>query len=151
MGTGRRTQKASGNVSSILGGRGCAGCPVWQQGSRSSSCHLTGVTALVSPGGFALLAPVPWVGAVFQHNLSFPLAGKTLSVKVMMDSSGRSKGFGFVNFEKHEEAQKASNKSLGQWAAWSAVPAGHLLGPPCPGVGTCRPCCQRGCLDGQHP
>ncbi|XP_062360921.1 polyadenylate-binding protein 1-like [Cinclus cinclus] len=33
--------------------------------------------------------------------------GKMLSVKVMTDSSGRSKGFGFVNFEKHEEAQKA--------------------------------------------
>ncbi|XP_038022358.1 polyadenylate-binding protein 1-like isoform X2 [Anas acuta] len=37
----------------------------------------------------------------------FSKFGKTLSVKVMMDSSGRSKGFGFVNFEKHEEAQKA--------------------------------------------
>ncbi|NWU16162.1 EPAB protein, partial [Cephalopterus ornatus] len=38
----------------------------------------------------------------------FSKFGKTLSVKVMMDSSGRSKGFGFVNFEKHEEAQKAA-------------------------------------------
>ncbi|XP_050169696.1 polyadenylate-binding protein 1-like [Myiozetetes cayanensis] len=37
----------------------------------------------------------------------FSRFGKTLSVKVMMDSTGRSKGFGFVNFEKHEEAQKA--------------------------------------------
>uniref|UniRef100_A0A8C6J5A2 Polyadenylate-binding protein n=1 Tax=Melopsittacus undulatus TaxID=13146 RepID=A0A8C6J5A2_MELUD len=37
----------------------------------------------------------------------FSKFGKTLSVKVMMDSTGRSKGFGFVNFEKHEEAQKA--------------------------------------------
>ncbi|XP_032560820.1 polyadenylate-binding protein 1-like [Chiroxiphia lanceolata] len=37
----------------------------------------------------------------------FSKFGKTLSVKVMMDSAGRSKGFGFVNFEKHEEAQKA--------------------------------------------
>ncbi|XP_025751026.1 polyadenylate-binding protein 1-like [Manacus vitellinus] len=37
----------------------------------------------------------------------FSKFGKTLSVKVMMDSGGRSKGFGFVNFEKHEEAQKA--------------------------------------------
>lgn len=42
---------------------------------------------------------------------SFPLAGKTLSVKVMMDNTGRSKGFGFVNFEKHEEAQKARGSS----------------------------------------
>uniref|UniRef100_A0A8D0GFX4 Polyadenylate-binding protein n=1 Tax=Sphenodon punctatus TaxID=8508 RepID=A0A8D0GFX4_SPHPU len=33
--------------------------------------------------------------------------GKTLSVRVMMDDTGRSKGFGFVNFEKHEEPQKA--------------------------------------------
>ncbi|XP_053106830.1 polyadenylate-binding protein 1-like isoform X2 [Hemicordylus capensis] len=33
--------------------------------------------------------------------------GKTLSVKVMMDNTGRSKGFGFVNFEKHEDARKA--------------------------------------------
>ncbi|KAM4649916.1 polyadenylate-binding protein 1-like isoform 2-T2 [Amazona ochrocephala] len=37
----------------------------------------------------------------------FSKFGKTLSVKVMMDTTGRSKGFGFVNFEKHEEAQKA--------------------------------------------
>ncbi|RMB95651.1 hypothetical protein DUI87_27763 [Hirundo rustica rustica] len=42
----------------------------------------------------------------------FSKFGKTLSVKVMMDSSGRSKGFGFVNFEKHEEAQKARGSSL---------------------------------------
>ncbi|KAK2489635.1 hypothetical protein MC885_000309 [Smutsia gigantea] len=37
--------------------------------------------------------------------LLFP--GKMLSVKVMRDDSGHSRGFGFVNFEKHEEAQKA--------------------------------------------
>ncbi|XP_015737001.1 polyadenylate-binding protein 1-like isoform X3 [Coturnix japonica] len=37
----------------------------------------------------------------------FSRFGKTLSVKVMMDNTGRSRGFGFVNFEKHEEAQKA--------------------------------------------
>ncbi|NXX82933.1 EPAB protein, partial [Urocolius indicus] len=42
----------------------------------------------------------------------FSRFGKTLSVKVMMDSTGRSKGFGFVNFEKHEEAQKARGSSL---------------------------------------
>ncbi|NXA51860.1 EPAB protein, partial [Nothocercus julius] len=44
----------------------------------------------------------------------FSKFGKTLSVKVMMDSAGRSKGFGFVNFEKHEEAQKARGPLL--WA-----------------------------------
>ncbi|XP_059718833.1 polyadenylate-binding protein 1-like isoform X1 [Haemorhous mexicanus] len=42
----------------------------------------------------------------------FAKFGNTLSVKVMMDNSGRSKGFGFVNFEKHEEAQKARGSSL---------------------------------------
>ncbi|NWZ58706.1 EPAB protein, partial [Haliaeetus albicilla] len=42
----------------------------------------------------------------------FSKFGKTLSVKVMMDSTGRSKGFGFVNFEKHEEAQKARGSLL---------------------------------------
>ncbi|NXA07924.1 EPAB protein, partial [Sapayoa aenigma] len=42
----------------------------------------------------------------------FSKFGKTLSVKVMMDNAGRSKGFGFVNFEKHEEAQKARCSSL---------------------------------------
>ncbi|NXL55304.1 EPAB protein, partial [Chordeiles acutipennis] len=42
----------------------------------------------------------------------FSKFGKTLSVKVMMDNTGRSKGFGFVNFEKHEEAQKARSSSL---------------------------------------
>ncbi|NXC23530.1 EPAB protein, partial [Campylorhamphus procurvoides] len=42
----------------------------------------------------------------------FSKFGKTLSVKVMMDNTGRSKGFGFVNFETHEEAQKARDSSL---------------------------------------
>ncbi|XP_054995439.1 polyadenylate-binding protein 1-like isoform X2 [Sorex araneus] len=37
----------------------------------------------------------------------FSAFGKMLSVKVMRDSSGHSRRFGFVNFEKHEEAQKA--------------------------------------------
>ncbi|NXJ16675.1 EPAB protein, partial [Odontophorus gujanensis] len=50
----------------------------------------------------------------------FAKFGKTLSVKVMTDSTGRSKGFGFVNFEKHEEAQKASSFFL--WSWWAAWP-----------------------------
>ncbi|KAI4904885.1 hypothetical protein NFI96_011584, partial [Prochilodus magdalenae] len=33
--------------------------------------------------------------------------GKTLSVRVMTDEKGRSRGFGFVNFENHKDAQKA--------------------------------------------
>ncbi|XP_040494319.1 polyadenylate-binding protein 1-like isoform X3 [Ursus maritimus] len=37
----------------------------------------------------------------------FSQFGKMLSVKVMRDDIGHSRGFGFVNFEKHEEAQKA--------------------------------------------
>ncbi|XP_057385256.1 polyadenylate-binding protein 1-like isoform X1 [Balaenoptera acutorostrata] len=37
----------------------------------------------------------------------FSQFGKILSVKVMRDDSGHSRGFGFVNFETHEEAQKA--------------------------------------------
>ncbi|XP_034497822.1 polyadenylate-binding protein 1-like isoform X3 [Ailuropoda melanoleuca] len=37
----------------------------------------------------------------------WPFPGKMLSVKVMRDDIGHSRGFGFVNFEKHEEAQKA--------------------------------------------
>lgn len=40
----------------------------------------------------------------FESGWVFP--GKMLSVKVMRDDSGHSRGFGFVNFEKHEEAQK---------------------------------------------
>ncbi|KAM3923020.1 polyadenylate-binding protein 1-like [Leptodactylus fuscus] len=37
----------------------------------------------------------------------FSAFGHTLSVKVMIDESGRSRGFGFVNFGNHEEAEKA--------------------------------------------
>ncbi|XP_053309581.1 polyadenylate-binding protein 1-like isoform X2 [Spea bombifrons] len=37
----------------------------------------------------------------------FSAFGHTLSVKVMMDDNGRSRGFGFVNYGNHEEAQKA--------------------------------------------
>ncbi|OXB54962.1 hypothetical protein ASZ78_006126 [Callipepla squamata] len=57
----------------------------------------------------------------------FSKFGKTLSVKVMMDSTGRSKGFGFVNFEKHEEAQKASSFFLFCGAGGQL---GHLLRSP---------------------
>ncbi|KAF7695024.1 polyadenylate-binding protein 1-like [Silurus meridionalis] len=33
--------------------------------------------------------------------------GRTLSVRVMTDEKGHSRGFGFVNYENHEDAQKA--------------------------------------------
>lgn len=36
------------------------------------------------------------------------ILGPALSVKVMTDESGKSKGFGFVSFERHEDAQKVS-------------------------------------------
>ncbi|XP_043838027.1 polyadenylate-binding protein 1-like [Dromiciops gliroides] len=57
----------------------------------------------------------------FQENVDdhclqelFSQFGKTLSVKVMVDENGHSRGFGFVNFEKHEEAQKAVNSMNGK-------------------------------------
>uniref|UniRef100_A0A665UH69 Polyadenylate-binding protein n=1 Tax=Echeneis naucrates TaxID=173247 RepID=A0A665UH69_ECHNA len=37
----------------------------------------------------------------------FDKYGKTLSVKVMTDTTGKSRGFGFVSYEKHEDANKA--------------------------------------------
>ncbi|MEE6509514.1 hypothetical protein FKM82_026630, partial [Ascaphus truei] len=40
--------------------------------------------------------------------------GNPSSVKVMMDEAGRSRGFGFVNFENHEEAQKAVSDMNGK-------------------------------------
>ncbi|XP_069744288.1 embryonic polyadenylate-binding protein-like isoform X2 [Narcine bancroftii] len=44
----------------------------------------------------------------------FSVFGKTLSVRVMTDQHGRSRGFGFVNFEKHEDARKAVAKMNGK-------------------------------------
>ncbi|KAM5246732.1 polyadenylate-binding protein 1-like [Ctenodactylus gundi] len=44
----------------------------------------------------------------------FSQFGKMLSVKVMRDNNGLSRGFGFVNFEKHEEAQKAVDHMNGK-------------------------------------
>lgn len=38
--------------------------------------------------------------------------GPALSIRVMTDESGKSKGFGFVSFERHEDAQKVGIKLL---------------------------------------
>ncbi|KAF2979375.1 hypothetical protein EK904_005616 [Melospiza melodia maxima] len=88
-------------LSVLLGSSGCPGCPV----------SSLGWSPMVVPSTVLHTGSTPSLGTT-QTVLSFPAAGKTLSVKVMMDSSGRSKGFGFVNFEKHEEAQKARGSSL---------------------------------------
>ncbi|XP_036898055.1 polyadenylate-binding protein 1-like isoform X2 [Sturnira hondurensis] len=40
--------------------------------------------------------------------------GPVLSVKVMADESGKSKGFGFVSFKRHEDAQKAVDEMNGK-------------------------------------
>ncbi|XP_060229367.1 polyadenylate-binding protein 1-like [Meriones unguiculatus] len=40
--------------------------------------------------------------------------GPALSVKVMTDESGKSKGFGFVSFERHEDARKAVEEMNGK-------------------------------------
>uniref|UniRef100_A0A8C6NQQ1 Polyadenylate-binding protein n=1 Tax=Nothobranchius furzeri TaxID=105023 RepID=A0A8C6NQQ1_NOTFU len=42
------------------------------------------------------------------------LFGPALSVRVMTDEGGKSKGFGFVSFERHEDAQKAVDDMNGK-------------------------------------
>nr|XP_058929830.1 LOW QUALITY PROTEIN: polyadenylate-binding protein 4-like [Kogia breviceps] len=44
----------------------------------------------------------------------FSQFGKTLSVKVMRDPSGKSEGFGFVSYEKHEDASKTVEEMNGK-------------------------------------
>ncbi|XP_067862710.1 polyadenylate-binding protein 4-like isoform X1 [Heptranchias perlo] len=44
----------------------------------------------------------------------FDKFGKTLSVKVMTDPNGKCKGFGFVSYEKHEDASKAVEEMNGK-------------------------------------
>ncbi|XP_029011194.1 embryonic polyadenylate-binding protein-like isoform X2 [Betta splendens] len=44
----------------------------------------------------------------------FSAFGKTLSVRVMKDDRGRSRGFGFVNYLNHEDAQKAVDEMNGK-------------------------------------
>uniref|UniRef100_A0A3Q2Z7F0 Polyadenylate-binding protein n=1 Tax=Hippocampus comes TaxID=109280 RepID=A0A3Q2Z7F0_HIPCM len=44
----------------------------------------------------------------------FSAFGKTLSVRVMKDEQGCSRGFGFVNYANHEDAQKAVDEMNGK-------------------------------------
>ncbi|XP_071776860.1 polyadenylate-binding protein 1-like [Centroberyx gerrardi] len=44
----------------------------------------------------------------------FSAFGRTLSVRVMKDERGRSRGFGFVNYDNHEDAQKAVEEMNGK-------------------------------------
>uniref|UniRef100_UPI0035901360 polyadenylate-binding protein 4-like isoform X3 n=1 Tax=Myxine glutinosa TaxID=7769 RepID=UPI0035901360 len=45
---------------------------------------------------------------------TFGKFGKTLSVRVMTDELGKSRGFGFVSFDRHEDAQRAVNDMNGK-------------------------------------
>ncbi|XP_052011713.1 polyadenylate-binding protein 1-like [Apodemus sylvaticus] len=47
-------------------------------------------------------------------NSLFGRFGQVLSVKVMTDEGGKSKGFGFVSFERHQDAQKAVEEMNGK-------------------------------------
>ena len=144
--------------------------PGWERSpsltrAASRSCLAAGILLSVLPLGSSVL---PWLSSLlavlashggsqarrcvpaapprwapfFRRILSFPIAGKTLSVKVMMDNTGRSKGFGFVNFERHEEAQKARGSLLSVCCLW-----GRRGTSPA----SCLPGCWhwQGCLDGQ--
>ncbi|KAG8441757.1 hypothetical protein GDO86_010800 [Hymenochirus boettgeri] len=51
--------------------------------------------------------------------------GPALSVKVMTDDSGKSKGFGFVSFERHEDAQKAVDDMNGKDMNGKAIYVGR--------------------------
>lgn len=39
------------------------------------------------------------------------ILGQILSVRVMTDESGNSRGFGFVSFESHSDAKRVSEKT----------------------------------------
>ncbi|XP_075384823.1 polyadenylate-binding protein 1-like [Tenrec ecaudatus] len=55
----------------------------------------------------------------------FSQFGKMLSVKVMRDDSGQSRGFGFINFEKHEEAEQAVKTVNGKEVSGQALYVGR--------------------------
>lgn len=45
----------------------------------------------------------PWNKSQPRYSLSL---GNAMSIRVMTDEGGKSRGFGFVSFERHEDAQK---------------------------------------------
>ncbi|XP_073533079.1 polyadenylate-binding protein 1-like [Phyllobates terribilis] len=55
----------------------------------------------------------------------FSKYGPTLSIKVMTDEYGTSKGFGFVSFEKHEDALKAVDEMNGEDVNGKAIYVGR--------------------------
>lgn len=48
------------------------------------------------------------------------LAGRTLSVRVMKDERSRSRGFGFVNYANHDDAQKVVCPLRSDWCQQKA-------------------------------
>ncbi|KAL1765792.1 Polyadenylate-binding 4 [Sigmodon hispidus] len=54
----------------------------------------------------------------------FSQFGETLSVKVMRDPSGKSKGFGFVSYKKREDANKAVEEMNGKEMSDKAILVG---------------------------
>ena len=52
----------------------------------------------------------------------FSQFGKTLSVKVTRDPSGKSKGFGFVSYEKHKDSNKAVEEMNGKEISGKVIP-----------------------------
>lgn len=46
------------------------------------------------------------IGHAALKTVVLKLAGRTLSVRVMKDERSRSRGFGFVNYANHDDAQK---------------------------------------------
>ncbi|XP_020485158.1 polyadenylate-binding protein 1-like isoform X2 [Labrus bergylta] len=55
----------------------------------------------------------------------FSSFGRTLSVRVMRDERGRSRGFGFVNYANHEDAQKAVDEMNGKEINGKTIFAGR--------------------------
>lgn len=55
----------------------------------------------------------------------FSKHGKITSVCVMKDENGKSRGFGFVNFERHEDAQKAVDDKKGMQISGKLIYVGR--------------------------